>query len=156
MKKQVLSLCVLALPCLLLASCAGMLRAKENIVIEQASVKPGESVTKKGTPLKLMGTPLREGDSFPVAGLTDAATMAALDPSEMKGSVLIVSVVPSIDTKVCEEQTHYLGEEGDRLSPGIARITVSRDTPFAQTRFAEEAKLTDIRYLSDYKEGEFG
>ena len=42
------------------------------------------------------------------------------------------------------------------MSPGIERITISRDTPFAQKRFAEEAKLTDIMYLSDYKEGAFG
>ena len=68
----------------------------------------------------------------------------------------MLSIVPSIDTKVCEEQTHYLGEEGDSLPPGVKRITISRDTPFAQTRFAKEAKLDDITYLSDYKEGAFG
>ena len=59
-------------------------------------------------------------------------------------------------TKVCEEQTHYLGEEGDNLPATIKRITISRDTPFAQRRFAEEADLDDIQYLSDYKAGEFG
>ncbi|MDD3620073.1 MAG: redoxin family protein [Desulfobulbaceae bacterium] len=64
--------------------------------------------------------------------------------------------VRSLDTRVCEEQTHYLGEEGDRLPDTILRITVSRDTPFAQKRFAEEAKLTDILYLSDHREGSFG
>jgi len=35
-------------------------------------------------------------------------------------------------------------------------MTISRDTPFAQKRFAKEAKLTNLQYLSDYKEGEFG
>ena len=73
-----------------------------------------------------------------------------------QGSVLLLSIVPSIDTKVCEEQTHYLGEEGDKLPPMVKRITISRDTPFAQARFGREAKLTDIQYLSDYKEGAFG
>jgi thiol peroxidase len=61
-----------------------------------------------------------------------------------------------VDTKVCEAQTHYLGEEGDKLPPGVKRITISRDLPFAHKRFAEEAKLTDIQYLSDYKTGDFG
>ncbi len=49
-----------------------------------------------------------------------------------------------------------MGEEGDRVPHEVQRITISRDTPFAQKRFAREAKLTDIRYLSDYKEGDFG
>ena len=42
------------------------------------------------------------------------------------------------------------------MPPSIRRITISRDTPFAQKRFAKEAKLEDILYLSDYKEGGFG
>jgi thiol peroxidase len=42
------------------------------------------------------------------------------------------------------------------LPPTVKRIAISRDTPFAQARFAKEAKLEDIQYLSDYKEGAFG
>lgn len=38
----------------------------------------------------------------------------------------------------------------------VKRITISRDTPFAQKRFALEAKLTQIQFLSDYKQGDFG
>jgi thiol peroxidase len=83
-------------------------------------------------------------------------TMKEVDLSQERGRVLFLSIVPSIDTRVCEAQTHYLGEEGDKLPPGVQRITISRDTPFAQKRFTREAKLTDIQYLSDYKEGDFG
>ncbi len=82
--------------------------------------------------------------------------MQDVDLSQQKGSVLFLSIVPSLDTPVCEGQTHYLGEEGKRMPPAIKRITISRDTPFAQTRFAKEAKLTEIQYLSDYKDGSFG
>jgi len=83
-------------------------------------------------------------------------TMNEVDLSKEKGSVLLLNLVPSIDTRVCEEQTHYLGEEGNKLPQGIKRITISRDTPFAQKRFAQEAKLKNIQYLSDYKQGDFG
>jgi thiol peroxidase len=82
--------------------------------------------------------------------------MINVDLSQLKGKVLILSLVPSIDTKVCEVQTHHLGELASRLPADITRITISRDTPFAQKRFAEEAKLTGITYLSDYREGSFG
>lgn len=88
--------------------------------------------------------------------LVDKKTMKDVDLNDYRGSVLFLSIVPSIDTAVCEAQTHYLGEEGDALPPTIKRITISRDTPFAQARFAKEAKLEDIDYLSDYKEGAFG
>jgi thiol peroxidase len=105
---------------------------------------------------KLLGSPLSVGKPLPPVPLVEAMTMKEVDLSKEKGSVLFLSIVPSIDTRVCEAQTHYLGEEGDKLPQGIQRITISRDTPFAQKRFAREAKLMDIRYLSDYKEGAFG
>jgi thiol peroxidase len=82
--------------------------------------------------------------------------MQTIDLSKERGKVLLLSIVPSIDTKVCEAQTHYLGEEGDDLPDTIRRITISRDTPLAQKRFAEEAKLKDLQYLSDHREGDFG
>jgi thiol peroxidase len=104
----------------------------------------------------LLGTPLAVGDRLPSVKLVDAMTMREVDLSDSRGSVLLLSIVPSIDTKVCEAQTHYLGEEGDSMGRGVLRITVSRDTPFAQKRFAEEAYLTDLQFLSDYKQGEFG
>jgi len=83
-------------------------------------------------------------------------TMKDVDLSKEKGSVLVLSVVPSLDTPVCEEQTHYLGEKGSGVPGSVKRIVISRDTPFAQKRFAKEAKLTDLQYLSDYKQGDFG
>jgi thiol peroxidase len=82
--------------------------------------------------------------------------MQEVDLSKEKGSILFLSIVPSLDTPVCEEQTHYLGEKGDMLPGSVKRITISRDTPFAQKRFAKEAKLSNIQYLSDYKQGDFG
>lgn len=126
------------------------------IPVDTLSSSPGTTVTLRGEQLRLIGTPLKVGSPLPSTELIDAFSMKKVDLSQMKGKVLLLSLVPSIDTKVCEAQTHYLGEQGARLPQGIVRITVSRDTPFAQKRFAEEAKLTAITYLSDYKEGAFG
>ena len=133
-----------------------VLAAQAGPMVNKDSVEPGSQIAMKGTPLLLLGTPIIVGKPLPPAVLTDAMQMKGVDLSMEKGSVLFLSIVPSLDTAVCDAQTHYLGEEGDRLPPSIRRITISRDTPFAQKRFAKEAKLEDIRYLSDYKEGEFG
>jgi len=137
----------------LLLGCAS---AKTKLPMDQSSVEPGSSVTFRGEPLKLIGTPASIGKPLPSAKLVDAMTMKEVDLSQERGSVLFLSIVASVDTPVCEEQTHYLGDEGKKLPPEIKRITISRDTPFAQKRFAKESRLTEISYLSDYKEGDFG
>jgi thiol peroxidase len=105
---------------------------------------------------KLLGTPLAVGNPLPSVKLVDAMTLKDVDLSQERGNILLLSIVPSVDTRVCEEQTHYLGEEGNKLPGDIRRITISRDTPFAQKRFAKEAKLTHLQYLSDYRQGDFG
>lgn len=134
----------------------GCATTRANIPIDNNSTQPGTSVTMGGRSLKLMGKPIAVGDSLPSVNLVDAMTMKQIDLSKMKGSILFLSIVPSIDTPVCEAQTHYLGEEGNKLAPEIRRIAISRDTPFAQKRFAKEAKLEHIQFLSDYREGAFG
>jgi thiol peroxidase len=126
------------------------------LVVDSQSSVPGTQVTRKGEVLALVGTGIQVGQKLPATSLIDAMTMQPVNLADNRGRVLFLSIVPSLDTRVCEEQTHYLGEQGDRLPAAVRRITISRDTPFAQARFAEEARLKDIEYLSDYKEGEFG
>lgn len=153
MRKHMLFFAVgLALTVLL----GGCTTKQAPLVIDSTSVAPGTQVARKGDMIALIGTGIEIGQKLPDTDLVDAATMQAVNLGDSRGSVLFLSIVPSIDTRVCEEQTHYLGEEGDTLPATVKRITVSRDTPFAQVRFAEEAKLEDIRYLSDYKQGDFG
>ena len=139
-----------------LISFIGCATTQPKIPVDEFSVQPGTSVALKGQSFKLLGTPIAVGKTLPSVELRDANTMAKVDLSSMRGSVLFLSIVPSLETAVCDAQTHYLGEEGDKLSPEIKRITISRDTPFAQKRFAKEAKLTDLQYLSDHGDASFG
>ena len=127
-----------------------------QIPINKDTVEPGGVVQRGEQKFQLLGTPVQKGMTLPDTALVDANTMDDFSFSQIRGKVAIISIVPSIDTKVCEAQTHYLGEQGDRLPASILRITVSRDTPFAQKRFAEEAKLKDVQFLSDYRDGAFG
>jgi len=138
---------------LALAACTSK---QEPIPIDTASVAPGTQITRQGETIALLGPGIAIGQKLPETGLVDGATMQSITFSDYRGQVLLLSIVPSIDTKVCEIQSHYLGEQGDRLPTAVKRITISRDTPFAQARFAKEAKLEDVQFLSDYKEGAFG
>ncbi|HYA14477.1 MAG TPA: thiol peroxidase [Syntrophales bacterium] len=153
MTAKLKNLLIFSLCLFLLCSCA---LTRANIPIDNDSVQPGTSVTMMGKSIKLVAKPIAVGDSLPSVDLVDAMTMKPVDLSKMKGTVLFLSIVPSVDTPVCEAQTHYLGEKGNKLAPEIIRITISRDTPFTQKRFAKEAKLEHIQFLSDYKEGAFG
>ena len=146
-------LIILPIFMMLLLGCG---QTSPDIPVDEGSIEPGSSVAMKGKPFKLLGTPLSVGDTLPSVQLRDAKTMEKVDLSTMRGSILFLSIVPSLDTPVCDAQTHYLGEEGDKLPQQIKRITISRDTPFAQKRFAKEAKLDDLLYLSDHGEAAFG
>ena len=138
---------------LILFSCASV---KPQIPFDQGSGEPGGIVSRGETKVKLLGTPISIGNPLPSVKLVDAATMQEVDLSREKGLVLFLSIVPSIDTRVCEAQSHYLGEKGNSLPRDVKRITINRDTPFAQKRFAQEAKLANVQFLSDYKQGDFG
>ncbi len=153
MDSRMKSICAVGVLLLLILGCASL---KPKPPVNRDSVKPGSVVQRGDKRFPLLGTPISIGDSLPSVSLVDAMTMKEVDLSQERGKVLFLNMVPSLDTPVCDAQTHYLGEEGDKLPDLVERITVSRDTPFAQKRFAEEAKLTDLRYLSDYREGDFG
>jgi len=133
----------------------GCATTQPKIPVDMASAQPGEQVNFRGKPTKLLGTPISVGKSLPSVELVDAMTMNSVNLSNERGSVLLLSIVPSLDTAVCEEQTHYLGEKGNMIPKDVRRIVISRDMPFAQKRFAKEAKLTHLQYLSDYKQGDF-
>ena len=118
-------------------------------------VGPGTTVSFRGEGVPLSGSSLTLGDVLRDAKVTKR-DLSTVDLASTKGKVRIISVVPSVDTKVCEQQTHYLSEKNHGLDDRVELITVSVDTPFAQDRFAKQAKIDNITFLSDYRSGEFG
>src|SRR5262245_7944077 len=86
----------------------------KNMTVADGSVIPGEGqkVLYKGSPLVLSGTGIKVGDTLREVQLTqtDLSPIGITD-TKGKGKVRIISVVPSLDTPVCEQQTHYLSEK---------------------------------------------
>lgn len=131
----------------------------KNLTVADGSTMAGEghTVLFKGSPLVLSGTGIKVGDPLREVKLTQTdLSQINITDTKGKGKVRIISVVPSLDTKVCEQQTHFLSEKNKGLDKLIELITVSIDTPFAQKRFAEEAHITNVTFLSDYRGAEFG
>ena len=131
----------------------------KNLPVADGSAVAGEghSVLFKGSPLMLSGAGVKVGDHLREVKLTDR-DLALVNIAQTAGSgkVRIISIVPSLDTKVCEQQTHQLSEKNHGLDKMVELITVSVDTPFAQKRFGEEAKIHNVTFLSDYRGADFG
>jgi thiol peroxidase len=128
---------------------------KYTIASSSVSTGSGNSVSMKGTPVSLEGELIKIGDNAPDATLIGTDLKPVVLPGD-KGRVKIISIVPSLDTKVCENQTHLFSERNNGLDKDVDIITISMDLPFAQDRFSERAEIKNIRFLSDYKTADFG
>jgi thiol peroxidase len=118
------------------------------------SERPG-AVTFKGAPLTLVGPELKAGDAAPdftVLG-NDLSDVTLAD---FAGKVRIVSVVPSLDTPVCDTQTRRFNEAAAGLGDDVVILTISMDLPFAQTRWCAAAGVEAVRTLSDHRDAAFG
>jgi thioredoxin-dependent peroxiredoxin len=129
----------------------------QDIPIDRETAKTGEGSTIlfRGSPLPLSGDEVQTGESLRAVPLAKG-DLSLENIQETSGAIRIINVVPSLDTKVCEQQTHYLSEKNQGLDQGVELITISVDTPFAQKRFAKEAGIDNVKFLSDYRGGEFG
>lgn len=117
----------------------------------------GNKILFKGSPLALAGSGVKIGDTLrDVKVAQNDLSLVNIGETKGSGKVRIISVVPSLDTPVCEQQTHILSERNKGLDKMVELITVSIDTPFAQKRFAGEAKIANVTFLSDYRGAEFG
>jgi thiol peroxidase len=108
----------------------------------------------KGNPLTLIGPELQAGDHAPDFSVVDG-TLSTVNLEKTGNHVRIISVVPSLDTPVCDLQTKRFNEEAAKL-PGVDIITVSMDLPFAQKRWCGAFGVDRIKMLSDHRSGSFG
>lgn len=112
------------------------------------------TVKFKDKPVNLVGPHLKAGDTAPdfecVAGL-EVQTLAST-PKKAR----LFSVVPSLDTGVCSQQTHKFDETLGALGDKVAAYTVSLDLPFAQGRFCTAEKIANMKNLSDVRNHSFG
>ena len=114
-----------------------------------------QTVTLGGKPLTLTGEKLKTGNMLPTVLLPDLG-LKMVDLQSFKGKVTLLSVVPSLDTPTCDKQTHILSEDNKGLDKIANLVTISRDLPFAQKRFASKTKMHNITFLSDYRDAQFG
>jgi thioredoxin-dependent peroxiredoxin len=115
------------------------------------------AVTFKGNPLTLAGEAVKPGQAAPDFTLHYYQDgLKTITPADLKGKPSIISVVPSLDTPVCQMQTKKFNEQLAALGDQVHALTVSLDLPFAQGRFCGAEGISNMRVGSDYQDRSFG
>lgn len=112
------------------------------------------SVTFINNPVTLVGTEVKVGDKAPDFTVL-ANDMKPVSLNDSKGTVRIISVVPSLDTGVCDQQTRKFNVEASKLD-NVNVLTISVDLPFAQKRWCAASGLDNVQTLSDHRNLSFG
>lgn len=111
------------------------------------------NVTFKDEPVTILGTEVKVGDTAPAFTVL-ANDLEEVSLADYKGKVKLISVVPSVDTGVCSEQTKRFNEEVDQIDNAHI-LTISMDLPFAQKRWCAANGVEKIDVLSDHRDADF-
>lgn len=97
---------------------------------------------------------LAVGDAAPNFRLTanDWSTKTLNDYAD---KIKILSIVPSLDTRVCAAQTRRFNQEAANLGENIVILTISADLPYAQRRWCGAEGIDKVVTLSDHKDMNF-
>ncbi|SEA48388.1 thiol peroxidase, atypical 2-Cys peroxiredoxin [Thalassobacillus cyri] len=112
------------------------------------------SITFKENPVTLVGEEVKVGDKAPDFKVL-ANDLSEVTLNDYKDSVKLISVVPSLDTGVCAEQTRRFNEEATKLG-NVKVLTISMDLPFAQKRWCGAEGIENVDTLSDHRDASFG
>lgn len=113
------------------------------------------NITFKGNPVTLVGDKVSVNQKAPDFTLVDKE-LTEKKLSDFKGKIKILSIFPSIDTSTCATQVRTFNKKATELAEDVVVICISKDLPFAQSKFCAAEGIDRVVMLSDYKENNFG
>lgn len=114
------------------------------------------TITLHDSTFTVLGTELKVGDEAPDVALADGLATKFSLLGDTTGKTRLVSVIPSIDTGICDAQTRRMNEEAGNLGDNVVILTVSADLPMAQGRWCGAAGVENVKMLSDHADMAFG
>ena len=112
-------------------------------------------ITFMKNPMTLLGPVLKVGADVPDFTLL-ANDLSPRTLADYAGKILVISVVPSLDTGLCDMQTRRFNNESSALDENVRILTISCDLPFAQARWCGAAGVKNLETLSDHRDLSFG
>jgi thiol peroxidase len=113
------------------------------------------TVMMKGKPLPLAGKLPVIGQEAPEFTAL-ANDLSEVSLSSLRGKIVVILSVPSLDTRVCDTETRHFNEEAAKLGPNVKILAISADLPFAQARWCAAAGVEAVQTLSDHRQMAFG
>lgn len=112
------------------------------------------NITLGGNPVETIGNLPEVGSSAPNFTLT-APDLADKTLADYSGTRVVLNVFPSIDTGTCAQSVRTFNKRASELE-NTKVLCVSKDLPFAMSRFCGAEGIENVETLSDYKNGNFG
>lgn len=109
--------------------------------------------TMKGRAITVLGDVKKVGDKAPEFEVVNN-NMELISSNTFDAKYLVLNVVPSLDTAVCDLQTKTINEEL-AANEDVLVVTISNDLPFAQNRWCGNAGLDNVLAVSDYLKLDF-
>jgi len=112
------------------------------------------TITLKGNSINTLGELPKIGEKAKNFRLVkNDLSVAQLD--DFKGSRVILNIFPSLDTGTCAASVRKFNKEASELV-NTKVLCISRDLPFAQSRFCGAEGIENVITLSDFSDGKFG
>jgi len=111
-------------------------------------------VTMKGTPVNTNGQLPEVGSKASDFRLI-ANDLSTKSLADYKGQNVVMNIFPSVDTGVCATSVRNFNKSAASLE-NTKVLCISRDLPFAQSRFCGAEGIENVEMLSDFKTGKFG
>lgn len=111
-------------------------------------------ITLKGNPVNTIGELPNVGEQAKDFILVKS-DLSRVSLAAFKGSGLILNIFPSLDTGTCAASVRHFNKVAGEIE-NTQVLCISRDLPFAQSRFCGAEGLKNVITLSDYVSGDFG
>jgi len=111
-------------------------------------------ITLKGNPVNTSGNLPVKGCIAPDFSLVKS-DLNSLKLSELKGKIIILNISPSLDTSVCATAVRKFNQLA-AMKSNVVVLAITKDLPFAQSRFCSTEGITNVIALSGFRDTAFG
>lgn len=106
-----------------------------------------------GQLVKIIGEFIKVGAIAPNFELVKT-DLSSFSLKELKGKNVILNIFPSLDTSVCATSVRKFNKLAAGL-PGTVVLAISKDLPFAHSRFCTTEGIENVIPLSDFRSSDF-
>lgn len=112
------------------------------------------TVTLKNNPFHTVGELPSVGTVAPKFELV-GVDLTTKSTADFAGKKVVLNIFPSVDTPTCAMSVRTFNQKAAQLTNTVV-LCISKDLPFAQTRFCGAEGLDNVVMLSDFRTGAFG